>query len=178
MESEIPLERVHYFEGQLLTVSDLQAEQEYFRASQRRQHRFLHGWGVVCGLEVVLSGPSGLAVEPGVAIDCAGNLIQILARFEAQIPENLAAPFVALQYAETGTAPVANLSAPGSAEDPSFSRIREGFLVEFLDLNPVSGHQGRGPGTPGCGRFHPLCLACLRPGRHGFKVEPRGRRPD
>lgn len=46
------LTRPRYFNGQLLTADDLQAEQNYFREKLRRHNRCLHGWGVVRGLEV------------------------------------------------------------------------------------------------------------------------------
>ena len=50
--SGIRLERVKYFQRQLLTVDDMVTDQEYFRQKMRRHNRFLHGWGVVCGFDV------------------------------------------------------------------------------------------------------------------------------
>ena len=49
----VKLERVHYFPRQLLTVADMTTDQNYFLEKLRRHNRFLHGWGVVCGLEVI-----------------------------------------------------------------------------------------------------------------------------
>src|SRR6478735_4226312 len=46
------LQRLTYFYGQLLGPRDLQGEQAYLREKHRLANRFLHGWGVVCGLEV------------------------------------------------------------------------------------------------------------------------------
>jgi len=46
-------ERLNYFYGQLLGVRDFQAEQAYFREKLKLHNRCLHGYGVVCGLEVV-----------------------------------------------------------------------------------------------------------------------------
>jgi hypothetical protein len=46
------LQRLTYFYGQLLGPRDLQGEQAYLRDKHRLANRFLHGWGVVCGLEV------------------------------------------------------------------------------------------------------------------------------
>jgi hypothetical protein len=48
----LTLERVKYFPRQLLTADDMTADQEYFRNKLRRHNRYLHGWGVVCGMEV------------------------------------------------------------------------------------------------------------------------------
>ena len=45
--------RPKYSSGVYLTASDFLAEQFYRRQLQRRHHRYLHGWGVVCGLQVV-----------------------------------------------------------------------------------------------------------------------------
>jgi len=46
------LERVNYFYGQMLGVREFQSEQHYFHDKQRLHNRFLHGFGVVCGLGV------------------------------------------------------------------------------------------------------------------------------
>src|SRR6185369_9680663 len=47
------LTSLKYFYGQLLGVQDFQAEQNYFRDKLRLHNRCLHGYGTVCGLEVV-----------------------------------------------------------------------------------------------------------------------------
>jgi hypothetical protein len=50
---ELPrFERVKYFYGQLLGVRELQSEQSYFLEKHRLHNRYLHGYGVVCGLGV------------------------------------------------------------------------------------------------------------------------------
>jgi hypothetical protein len=46
-------ERVKYFYGQLLGVREFQSEQAYFFEKHRLHNRYLHGYGVVCGLDVV-----------------------------------------------------------------------------------------------------------------------------
>jgi hypothetical protein len=46
------LQRVRYFQRQLLTVEDMHDEQHYLLEKLRRHNRFLHGWGVVCGCSV------------------------------------------------------------------------------------------------------------------------------
>lgn len=45
-------ERVKYFYGQLLGVREFQTEQSYFFEKHRLHNRYLHGYGVICGLEV------------------------------------------------------------------------------------------------------------------------------
>ena len=51
----VTLERVRYFSRQALTAEDMTADQEYFRAKLRRHNRYLHGWGVVCGMIVEIN---------------------------------------------------------------------------------------------------------------------------
>jgi hypothetical protein len=45
-------DRLTYFYGQMLHARDLQIEQAYFREKLKLHNRCLHGWGVVCGLDV------------------------------------------------------------------------------------------------------------------------------
>ncbi|MEO8418319.1 MAG: hypothetical protein ABI475_06315 [Methylophilaceae bacterium] len=178
MEQDTALERVNYFPGQLLSVSDLRVEQAYFLAKLRRHNRYLHGWGVVSGLKVAMANSSEIVVDPGVAIDCAGNEIHVCAQLRFKIPKTLDVHFVVLQYTESETSPISNAfgSAPTLFEELTFTRIREGFLIDIVDIDPTSGHRGKGTGTPGCGCLHQLCIARLKQGLHGWKVELRGRR--
>ncbi len=71
------LERPKYFCGQLLTDDVLNAEQKYQREKNKLHNRYLHGWGVVCGLEVTCYSKCGtkgeVLVKQGYAIDCCGN---------------------------------------------------------------------------------------------------------
>ncbi|PWU14370.1 MAG: hypothetical protein C5B50_17475 [Verrucomicrobia bacterium] len=68
------LDRTRFFAGQLLTEADLNNEQSYLLAKNRLHNRYLHGWGVVCGLQVVCSECEGwVTVKPGYAIDPCGN---------------------------------------------------------------------------------------------------------
>lgn len=67
-----PLERVRYFPRQLITADDMRAEQGYFVDKMRRHNRFLHGWGVVCGFDVVASGQKDPAWQVTV---CPGFLV-------------------------------------------------------------------------------------------------------
>jgi hypothetical protein len=68
------LDRTRYFSGQLLTEADLNNEQSYWLAKSRLHNRYLHGWGVVCGMQVLCSECAGwVTVKPGYAIDPCGN---------------------------------------------------------------------------------------------------------
>jgi hypothetical protein len=55
----------------------MRAEQDYFRQKLRRHNRFLHGWGVVCGLTVVApvksDPPWQVTICPGYAVTPQGD---------------------------------------------------------------------------------------------------------
>lgn len=80
-------DRVFYDEGVLLDAADFLAEQTYHRGRLARALAFLHGSGTVAGLRVHLDPPDPpsaapgsveqLVVEPGLAIDRFGRLIEL-----------------------------------------------------------------------------------------------------
>jgi hypothetical protein len=79
--------RLRYFHGRALGALDLRREQSYHLDKARLRNRLLHGWGILCGLdvEVVAKQPCDpvderpdttvLVVAPGAALDCEGNEI-------------------------------------------------------------------------------------------------------
>src|SRR5512147_1637223 len=70
--------RPRFFAGQLLTDEDLNRLDHYIVAKNRLHNRYLHGWGVVCGLEVVCSPCSDtVTVRPGYAIGPCGEDIVV-----------------------------------------------------------------------------------------------------
>jgi hypothetical protein len=63
--STVPVfDRLQYFYGQLLGARDFQAEQSYFREKLKLHNRCLHGYGVVCGLEVGVVPPPKECAPP------------------------------------------------------------------------------------------------------------------
>lgn len=80
-DSVDPSERVRYFPRQLIMANDMIQEQEYFRERMRRHNRFLHGWGVVWGLEVAASPtqdkPWAVTISPGYALSPLGDEIYV-----------------------------------------------------------------------------------------------------
>ena len=71
-------ERMHYFMGRHLTACDFTDEQTYHRSHRILHNRMLHGWGVVCGLNVRQHPQpecrdSYVEVSPGIALDCCGQ---------------------------------------------------------------------------------------------------------
>ena len=71
-------ERPLFGTGQTLTAADLTALQDYVQNKNRLHNRFQHGWGVVCGLEVLCHDCEGsVTIRPGYAIDPCGNDIVV-----------------------------------------------------------------------------------------------------
>lgn len=72
------LVRPDFFCGQLLTDADLTALVQWNRAHQQLG-RFLHGWGVVCGLNLSCDphNPTSILIQPGYAVDSCGNAIVV-----------------------------------------------------------------------------------------------------
>lgn len=78
-----PFYSIRYHFGMLLGVEDFETEQAYHRGKHRLHNAWLHGEGVVWGLEVnapandddVLRGE--IEVLPGLALDAAGNELHV-----------------------------------------------------------------------------------------------------
>jgi hypothetical protein len=79
-------DRLHYATGELLGADDFRDEQTYHRRQLARALLHLHGSGTIAGLRVVhrhRPGQNGapdeveLEVQPGVAVDHAGRLIEV-----------------------------------------------------------------------------------------------------
>ena len=84
--SSAQADRLHYATGELLGADDFRAEQTYHRRQLARALLHLYGSGVLAGLRVFphhRPGENGapdeveLEVEPGLAIDHAGRLIEV-----------------------------------------------------------------------------------------------------
>jgi hypothetical protein len=83
--------RLRYYHGRALDAVDLRDEQAYHLEKDRLRNRLLHGWGIVCGLDVGVHaeadegcrekgkgrGSAVVEVGPGAAIDCAGNEVVV-----------------------------------------------------------------------------------------------------
>lgn len=78
-----PFVRNHFFTGKMMGAGEFSAETRYHGEKLRHHNVRLHGWGVVCGLEV-LQHPSidcrkrYVVVSPGSALDCCGHEILVV----------------------------------------------------------------------------------------------------
>jgi hypothetical protein len=69
--------RPEFFAGQLLTDKDLDDLAAYVRGKNRLHNRYLHGAGVVCGLDVSPIGERSVRVSAGYVLDCCGDDIVV-----------------------------------------------------------------------------------------------------
>lgn len=74
--------RPRFFAGQLLTEEDLNRLDRYIVAKHRLHNRYLHGWGVACGLEVIChpcqgQGQGQVTVTGGYALSQCGDDIVV-----------------------------------------------------------------------------------------------------
>src|SRR5258705_9422932 len=70
--------RPRFFAGQLLTEDDLNRLERYIVDKNRLHNRYLVGWGVVCGLEVVCHPCKGfVTVKAGYALSPCGDDIVV-----------------------------------------------------------------------------------------------------
>ena len=142
------LKRPDYREGNILAHVDLGLDQRYLLQRLRRHNRRLHGWGVVCGLNVVPGNdarrPWEILVCPGYALGPYGDEIKI----DCAVPVNvsdylwlqpldavptLSVAYVCIQYAEQRVGAVASrLPKCGCHETKEFSRISDGFRIDIL----------------------------------------------
>jgi hypothetical protein len=77
--SPLATKRNRYYTGRYLTAHDFRLEQGYFLSRHRLHNRQLHGWGIVCGLNVEEhknpNCANNVIIHPGIAIDCCGREI-------------------------------------------------------------------------------------------------------
>lgn len=77
-----PFVRNHFFTGKLMGAADFTAESLFHGEKMRHHNIRLHGWGVVCGLDVRQHDTPQcraryVIVRPGSAIDCCGHEILV-----------------------------------------------------------------------------------------------------
>jgi hypothetical protein len=77
-EGLVALCRPRFFDGQLITAADFSRLDRYIVQKDRLHNRYLHGVGVVCGLEAVCSAcDDTVTVRPGYALGPCGEDIVV-----------------------------------------------------------------------------------------------------
>jgi len=166
-----PLKRVNYTFGLVLGVDEFLQEDTYFLAKHHVENRLLHGYGTVCGLDVVVQPtPLEVQVTPGWAITPKGQEIKVPQLMCLQVNDWVQANLAALQalypsvpstlnlcvvlcYRECKTDVVPIPGEPCRTQSSSMapSRIQDSFeLMICLDqaesppFSPPSGGNGSG----------------------------------
>ncbi len=106
-----PLKRVNYTFGLVLGVEEFLQSDAYFLAKHHLENRLLHGYGTLCGLDVIAPASPALEVQvtPGWAINPKGQEIYVPQLMCVQVNDWLQANLAAVQAAYPGPAP-ANLN--------------------------------------------------------------------
>jgi hypothetical protein len=85
-----PFCRNNYYRGKLLTERDFTEEQRYSMDKHRYHTLMLHGWGVVCGLDVrphKHCPKERIVITAGLAIDACGHEIRVYSNIEELLPK-------------------------------------------------------------------------------------------
>jgi hypothetical protein len=160
------MKRVNYFSGMFLTAEDLSTDQQYNREKQKMHNRCLHGYGVVCGLEVALRRGM-IHVSPGLGLACTGDEIVVDAPVKVSPPKMKGGTYLTIRFVEREGDP---LPSPGK-DGVVNSRIEETFEIAFEAHDPCHGHTHLKPSRPTCGRTHSLPLAKLIRSREGWSID-------
>jgi hypothetical protein len=167
------LKRNRFFSGKLLTPEDLALEQEYLRERLKRHNRYLHGFGVVFGLEVSKCGSTTIVISAGLAIDCQGNEIVVPEPLELTVPgsDSGSSLFLGIGFVDTETDPVPVVGSDCSETENS--RIEESAALSFGKANTNQGHRHSRGRWLACGKSHELTLAKLRLGSGQWRIDRR-----
>ena len=163
-----PLKRLHYFDGRMLSAADLATEQQYFRERMKRHNRFLHGSGVVAGLEVGVE-EKNILLLPGMALDCTGEEIAVSEAVRIAPPDENHVAFLMIRYAEE---PSGKVPVPVGEEATQTLYIAETFALSYEYDDPYLSHVEDPLLWVPCGKSHAIPLAKLYQRRDAWEVDP------
>ena len=135
-----PFERNQYYYGKLITQQDFVSEQQYMNDKRRLINRFLHGVGVVSGLQAVRIDERSFSLEAGLALDEVGReilvdkpIIQRLDRVDGyeELMETPGADmaYLCIAYAEEDVYPSRSVAPDDSKREQVYEKSREGFRL-------------------------------------------------
>jgi type II secretion system (T2SS) protein K len=154
-----PFVKNNYFTGKMMGAAEFIAESRYHQEKLRLHQVRLHGWGVVCGLDVVQHPNADcrrryVVVKPGSAIDCCGHdilvpeeeVVDLLAdkkvvALAKENPARLHALGICVKFEECTTENVPVLYDDCGCNDDSCApnRILETYKFEVLVDPPLTG---------------------------------------
>ena len=164
------LVRPRFFAGQVLTEVDLMALESYAVTAHRLHNRYLHGPGVVCGLDLSCENcGDGIAVCPGYALDQCGRDLIVPSVQSVDVGAMIAACLAAERVTPACDPPVRG--APNGCPDESHwcltIRYTESQMRPVTPLGKPSAGCGGNAGC-GCGGSSPGAGGCSC----GGKVTP------
>ena len=144
------LKRLQYFFGQVLSPQDFRDEQADFREKLKLHNRCLHGFGVVCGLEVLPISPSDpcdpepephprVRIRCGLAYDYEGNELVVRRDLIVDLPKETADElWLSLCYCEQPADPSRPVlpDACGASPDCVFGKLRDAVRVRVSQKEP------------------------------------------
>ena len=139
-----PFERNQYYYGKLMTQQDFVSEQKYMNDKRRLINRFLHGTGVVSGLQVVRMDEKSFSVEAGLALDEVGREIlvsqpavlrldQMDGYEQLQEQSSSDAAYLCIAYQEEDVYPSRGMGA--GKQRQVYEKSREGYRL-YLTSDP------------------------------------------
>jgi hypothetical protein len=148
--------RNRYFYGKMLDVFHFELEQNYFNSKRWLLNRLVSGYGVVCGLNVLLSSDGkSIYVTPGVAIDKCGHEI-ILCQPSAPIPLPVPSPPTGQTGgSQTPPATANNPQQPGATATPATGTP---VIASSATPNAGSGPSSTGTENCDCAEYYHLVL--------------------
>ena len=144
VDSSTVLARIRYSEGQAVSLSSLQAEQQYLIGARRRHNLAQHDWGIVRGL-ALRDNFGSILVDPGVAIDGFGRELIVPAEvliapgYLVQLDADSIAAFLVYSLADQ---PACN--GPRTAEQ-ALVRLMSGTAADFDPRQPPCAPVNRAP---------------------------------
>lgn len=143
--------RPRFFAGQILTDDDLNQLEGYVVKKNRLHNRYLHGWGVVCGLEVSCSPCTDrVTVQSGYALSPCGDDIIVCNTDTAMICD--------LIKECTPAQPILNCLQPSSGNNNDCSNLPQDWILAICynetasrGITPLRGPTSSGSCQCGCG---------------------------
>lgn len=141
-----PFERNKYFYGKLLSVDDFETEQKYMNDKRRLINRFIHGTGVICGMNTILIDDKTISIEIGIALDFAGREIVIdnpitkklsmIEGFNTIEDEESNYVYLCIEYFEKEKEPVHNIVNSNAINNVEYNKYQEGYHLYLTTLEP------------------------------------------
>lgn len=141
-----PFERNRYYYGKHLTVNDFVLEQDYMNNKRRFINRYLHGTGVICGLNVIEIDEKTISVESGVGIDFCGREIIVdtpiikklssIDGFDINNPSDFV--YLCINYNEQEVQPMHSIAGVSSAnKNLEYNSYLENYSLYLTSKEPT-----------------------------------------